>query len=234
MRLVSALLLQCAVWPTVRHVPVDCLARRKRELPAPGPRRRLAGSFVSQDKDKGPGAKAQTSDDDSWRQEGREGVPSPASLKRQATGWNTRSASQRARWADPEFAGTALRKRAQTQQRSAGNANVTEGSAGALKRSAPSLSTSLQATPTAVAAAETPAQRSARLRSEAMRLMRSDEQTWMEARLAAGQSTRERRNDPDLLKQRREARAAAAAKRYETRRKNAEAAREQKPEDCEK
>lgn len=68
-----------------------------------------------------------------------------------------------------------------------------------------------------------PLEESAQKRSDAIRLLRSDEDSWMQARLDAGAERRAQSNSTEALRQRQIKRAEVAAKRYATRKANAAA-----------
>ena len=103
--------------------------------------------------------------------------------------FSTRSQKHRSMWAQPEFREKVLAKRRAT----------------------------LEAKGRAPRSTRPPLDEAAQKRSDAMRLLRSDEERWITRRLATGVDQRALRNSDELKRQRQEQRAEVARKRWEGR-----------------
>ena len=181
--------------PVLRCPPVHLMA----PIPpssSPFPYRKLAGSFVeaaANDGDSWDGSGAGSSSSggsDSWSQGSDYGTQDGSDLRLPAD-WSSRAQTARACWARPEYRDAVLAKRSATM--------AAKKSKLPPKQPRPPLSEAVQK------------------RSDAMRLLRTDEEAWLKKRLAAGAERRAALNNDEVKRQKQLERSEAAKKRHAAR-----------------
>lgn len=177
------------------HAPARCqriyMAASSPPPPSRRPYRKLAGRFMDVADDS-------DGDDGADDEDGGESVDANTPDSSEATvpaDWSSRAAKHRAFWAQPEYRERVLSKRAATRAARQAKMPATP--------ERPPLSESLQK------------------RSDAMTLMRNNEQMWMERRLAAGAEQRAARADDTIRRRKQLERSKVAAKRHAARKAKA-------------